>query len=75
MFALISGSVTIQRWDDGLLDEILLKPGDVYVVPSKIEHQFLVENSGMMIEIYWPDSGGKVRFNDIERADVGGIVA
>lgn len=51
---------------------IYLRAGGVHIVPSGRWHRFRVVQSGQVIELYWPDSGGDVSIHDIERYDEGG---
>ena len=50
----------------------LLEPGATLCVPSGMWHRFSVLESGQMTEVYWPDRGGKVDIEDIQRFEVGG---
>lgn len=63
--------VTLYAWRT---HSVRLTAGNIYDVPSLVPHMFQVEESGTMVEEYWPDRGGKVRCNDIERLTVGGML-
>jgi len=74
-FAAQTGIVAIEEWldipdDTGKIT--LVKPGITYSVPSGIWHRFRVWQSGDIAEFYWPDMGGVVLMDDIERLDIGG---
>lgn len=51
-----------------------LGPGQTLEVPSGLTHRFKVIESGRVFETYWPDRGGVVRLDDIERFDTGGPI-
>jgi len=77
LFIVLSGSVEVKEWPSGFLPlgenppaVHLLGPGDSCLIPSLVVHQFVVKESGCMVEVYWPD--GEVRRNDIERLIEGG---
>jgi len=76
MFCVQEGAIEIEEWNStGSRLSTMLGPGSSYVVPSGILHRFRVIESGMMVEVYWPDvEGGKVRSDDIERLDTGGKI-
>ena len=76
-FAVTEGKIVIEEW--GPVKDLnrcgflrLLGPGDTLQVPSLSWHRFRVLQSGKMIEIYWPDSGGVVEVTDIIRLEEGG---
>ena len=74
-FILLSGCVVIEQWIDGLdkrPHRSILIPGSILTVPSWLYHRFRVWQSGQIIEVYWPDHGGSVRPEDIDRNDTGG---
>lgn len=78
MFAVISGKIEVQFWGnpngEGKPGHVVLNPGNVFTVPYKVVHRFRVLESGQVVEVYWPDpEGGKVRFDDINRLDEGGM--
>jgi len=77
LFVLLSGVVVIETWDDkSIKDEpnrFLLLPGHSFLVPSNMIHRFVVEESGWMVEVYWPD--GVVEQDDIVRLSTGGPAA
>ena len=57
------------------LESTLLGPGNSLTVPAKVWHQFVVKESGRMIEVYWPSEPGKrVWSTDIERRTLGGKI-
>lgn len=72
LFALIDGMVCIEMWEGSKRTLNLLRPGDLFTVPSMLWHRFRVLESGKMIEVYWPDHGGIVKLDDIIREDQGG---
>lgn len=73
-FNVLSGEILVEEWGPGLRAEtIRLIPGRSHTVPSGVLHRFRVVKSGEVIEVYWPDNGGVVRLDDIERLDHGGI--
>ncbi len=50
----------------------LLRIGDCFSIPSLIWHRFRTLRPGKVLELYYPDRGGTVRLDDIERFDKGG---
>lgn len=76
LFFVQSGIVAIETWTGvhctGESQLIMLNPGQTHVVNSGVWHRFRVVRSGSMIELYWPDNGGKVKQKDIVRFDEGG---
>ena len=79
LFFVISGRIIIKEYTEShgrlCVSKTWMKAGHSYMVPSGVLHQFQVEESGEVIEVYWPDRGGTVRLDDIERLDEGGRVA
>lgn len=76
-FFVLEGSVIIEEWENGLdnpFSSRILTPGSSHFVPSQVWHRFKVIESGKMVEVYWPDRGGLVSFDDIERLDEGGEI-
>jgi mannose-6-phosphate isomerase-like protein (cupin superfamily) len=71
-FAVISGRIIVEEWEDNAIVETSLCAGQSYTVPSGRIHRFRVCESGELIEVYWPDDGGTVRLDDIVRLDEGG---
>jgi len=72
-FVVISGRIMVE-WGTELECCTELGPDEAFTVPSKILHRFRVLESGVVIEVYWPDvPGGKVRQDDIVRFDEGGV--
>lgn len=74
-FAVIGGVLAVEDWPEGRDQPSrvrIVQPGETVTVPSGIWHRFRVIASGQVIEVYWPDTGGTVRMDDIEREDVGG---
>ena len=51
-----------------------LRAGEALEIPSLVPHQFQVLESGSAVEEYYPDRGGVVLHEDIERLTVGGEV-
>ena len=74
LFACVEGKLLVEWWDAELTNRefVILEPGDTCSVPSGVYHRFRVIESGKIIEVYWPDRGGVVRHDDIERLDTGG---
>jgi len=73
-FSVVSGRIIVEEWVGGLLHSINLNPGESYTVISRIPHRFRVKESGVVIEVYWPDRpDGKVLLDDIVRFNVGGV--
>lgn len=75
-FYLDSGELEICTYEsDGTpISEFNLRAGGTIEIPSQIWHRFKVLKSGRCFETYWPDRGGIVRLDDIERADEGGPI-
>jgi len=76
-FVVVSGRISIEEWDSqeaSFARVSSLAAGQSHAVPSGMFHRFVVEQSGEVIEVYWPDKGGVVRLDDIERLDEGGAV-
>lgn len=73
LFAVQCGRIVVDTYDGDGVESVYLGPGDTYSVPSGVWHCFRVIESGSLTEVYWPDRGGEVRLDDIERRDVGGI--
>jgi len=78
-FVILSGKIVVEEWlpeqnpvTEQPKQRVLLTPGSIHVVSSLVPHRFRVAESGQVIEVYWPDRGGKVEFSDITRFDVGG---
>lgn len=75
LFAVKSGMIVVERWLEGFGTKstfIELGPGDTVSVPALELHRFRVTASGFVVEVYYPDNGGMVSINDIERLDEGG---
>ena len=73
LFACVQGRLLVEWWDkDGVRFFVILVPGETCSIPSGVLHRFQVLESGRVIEVYWPDRGGVVRHDDIDRLDVGG---
>ncbi len=75
MFVVLDGWLVVEEWPEGLRKASTLKvleSGDIHTVPSRIWHRFRVQQSGKVLEVYWPDQGGIVRLDDIIRKDIGG---
>ena len=77
-FIVVSGMIVVEKWrshaDDAPIVTTPLYPMDSTTVPSGQLHRFKVLESGTVIEVYFPDKGGKVDLDDIERLDVGGPI-
>jgi mannose-6-phosphate isomerase-like protein (cupin superfamily) len=73
MFSVLSGQLIIEEWRPKLWFFHLV-PGESHTVPSGILHRFRVLESGEVIEVYWPDRGGIVLLDDIQRLDEGGRI-
>lgn len=82
-FKVVSGQLRIARfgWDDkgpskDPFSYAILRPGDEICVPELEWHQFIVDQDGVVIEVYHPaGEGDEVRLDDIERHSLGGIQA
>ena len=77
-FMVVSGVIDVIIYEDDGETEFsrhaLLK-GDVFDVPAGTFHRFNVIQSGVVVEVYWPETPDKtVRQDDIERLDVGGRI-
>jgi mannose-6-phosphate isomerase-like protein (cupin superfamily) len=74
LFWVRSGRLVIEERavPDGQPSFVLLVAGDIYTVPSMRWHRFRVIEGGHIVEVYWPENGGRVYFDDIHRHDVGG---
>jgi len=70
-FVVISGEIDVVIYRERE-ERHRIKPGEAFDVPSQVVHRFEVVKSGVMIEIYWPDSGFIVIRDDIERLEEGG---
>lgn len=74
LFAIVSGQIAIQSWNNGCLSEVILHSGQTHTISSGIVHRFRVLESSEIVEVYWSDvPGGKVRIDDIKRLDKGGL--
>lgn len=76
-FFVVSGEITIEEWSSPEYPSsraTQLQKGMSYTVPTGVWHRFTVEQSGVVVEVYYPDCGGTVRLDDIERLDEGGAV-
>lgn len=72
-FIVLSGRLVVEEWrPGGDTLAISLVAWQSYSIPSGVLHRFRVLESGEVIEVYWPDRGGTVRLDDIERLDEGG---
>ena len=72
-FCVLSGSIVVEEWGPGLrAEKTTLIAGQQHTVPSGIVHRFRVLEAGEVVEVYWPDKGGVVKLDDIERLDEGG---
>ena len=74
-FYVDSGSLQILTYEDASPKHAEfhhVSAGERFEVPSGVWHRFQVLESGRVFETYWPDRGGIVRLDDIEREDVGG---
>lgn len=79
-FIVISGSILVEQShidkdaQEGGVTHKVLHRSDSLTVPSGVPHRFTVLDSGKLIEVYFPDRGGRVMLDDIVRFDVGGPV-
>ena len=74
-FHVVSGIVIVRSWNkDGVETVRKLYGGESTTVESGITHRFECVESGVMLEIYWPDKGGELRAADIQRLDEGGPI-
>ncbi len=69
IFFIIEGKLEITEWPDAPEHITILKPGDVYAVPTDIWHRFRAIIDVKCIEIYNYMYDGK----DIKRRTVGGL--
>lgn len=74
-FYVESGKIAVNVWRDEQPEPARREVwrGEVFDVPSMVQHQFEVLESGTIWEIYWPDRGGVVDLSDIVRIDEGGM--
>ena len=78
-FVVVSGRIIVYVWlpeadlSKPAMFGHVLNPEESVSVRAKFPHMFLVEESGIVVEIYTP-YGGPVRINDIVRFDEGGPV-
>lgn len=76
-FVVTAGSIEVVEYsEDGLTEtrRITLKAGGMADVQAGIVHRFEVNESGQVVEVYWPsDKYAEVMLTDIERLDSGGI--
>lgn len=74
LFVMIEGKLLVEEFDPtGKLSRVVpLDVGESHWVPSGIVHRFRVHESGRVVEVYWPDRGGKCELSDIHRQDEGG---
>ncbi len=74
-FVVVSGSIDVVLYSPTPSHHELvrtrLQAGDVYDVTSNVVHRFEVVESGIVVEVYWPDA--RLSAEDIERLDVGGM--
>lgn len=77
-FFVDSGVIEVRLFGDDRRDGVGYRvgPGKTFDVPSGVWHRFAVIESGTVFETYWPDRGGVVLLDDIERDpdDLGGRV-
>jgi len=74
-FTVMNGRIEVEEWhDDWGVRLTTLRTGDTHTVPSGVVHRFRVFESGQVVEVYYPDNGGKVRLDDIVRLDEGGPI-
>jgi mannose-6-phosphate isomerase-like protein (cupin superfamily) len=71
-FIILSGLVEVVTMFGPFCERKLVGPDNSYDVPSLVPHMFIVRRTGVMIEEYYPDRGGKVRDSDIVRLVEGG---
>ena len=70
-FYVISGELLILRHKNyGLIDETLLRSGEMCVVPAGEKHSFQAHEETEALEIYWAE----LNHQDIIRDDVGGVI-
>ncbi len=72
-FIVKSGMVRIVWCYGWLIKGITLTDGQSVEVHSLIPHQFQVVEDGVMLEEYFPDRGGTIHNDDIERLTTGGM--
>lgn len=73
-FIVQSGQVEIIEMFGPFVKRTRLGSGSTHDVPSLVTHMFVVYQSGIMLEEYYPDRGGEVRTDDIIRLVEGGIL-
>lgn len=76
-FTIISGVVTIIEMYGPMVRKFVLDANSdnlFYDVPSLVPHMFVVNESGYMVEEYYPDRGGEVDRDDIVRIVEGGMM-
>ena len=82
-FIIIEGIVLIKEFGKGekptehptQIVPLAIRTGfRTFTVPAGIWHQFVVQKSGLLVEVYWTDNGAPVRFDDIERHSLGGTL-
>ena len=74
-FVVCTGSIDVVEYDDAQTEtkRKRLEPGDVLDVAANVFHRFEVNESGLVVEVYWPASKfDEVQLTDIHRLDVGG---
>lgn len=74
-FHVVRGVVIVRSWSkDGVESVQRLHSGHSATVESGVLHRFECVESGVMVEVYWPDKGGELRAADIQRIDEGGPI-
>jgi mannose-6-phosphate isomerase-like protein (cupin superfamily) len=74
-FRVLSGAIIVWRvFGTLVVSSEPLTDGQTFDVPSLVVHGFGVLENAKIIEEYWPDRGGTVRRNDIQRLCHGGRV-
>ena len=72
-----SGSIDVVEYDPGgqfEISRIRLNPGDVHDVEAGVVHRFEVIESGVVVEVYFPQRPtDRVSHDDIVRLDLGGL--
>ena len=74
-FVVCTGSIDVVEYAEDQSEAVrkTLGPGEIADVAAGTFHRFEVNESGLVVEVYWPASKfDEVQLTDIHRLDVGG---